>query len=894
MRKNGKRIFSLILSVVLCLTTFLSVMPVGAKTEKEPGSRLTHSFDKSTGVLTISGTGEMFDFGDGSITSKQPPWLDYKPDIKKVVIENGVTSVGKYAFYNCENLTSVSLPESVTTINGGGVTGGAAGTNGLSFGAFRDCKKLTEINFPSKLQSIGIAAFRGCTSLKKVVLPDSVTSLGAGAFVGCEGLTEVTIGAGLTELSIECFYNCTKLAKVDWGPSLKKVSEWSFFNTYFKEISFPEQITEIGARAFANCYFLTNAYFYNRNCKISEVLSLGVTGTVGNPFDNAGIKGNQKFTVHGYPGSTAETFAKEKKYEFASLDTCKHEHTHINVKKPATCTEAGLQDVYCDDCNTVINPDVAIPATGHDFEIISTSDDTAVDGHIRQYEKCRTCNYEDVKLTHVEAEDSGTIKKYIWVDGKYTYTNTATCTVPGVETYTCTVDGCGVVQRNAVKKAGHKVENWTVTKEPNCVEEGSRTGHCSVCDKDVTEAIAKTGHTLDTQNPVKVEDKTETDGHIYSTYACSVCGEQVVQTNHTAWVEGQYTPNVLAKPTCTTDGYRRDKCDICGETRTITLPSNGGHTWEVTEQVEPTCTTKGQTNYKCSVCDATKKDSEVPALGHSYVVQKELTVNPTCTEAGSQTFKCSRCSASKTDVLPATGHSPDIMNNEIIKNADCENAGAGHTTCFVCGVEYDYVIEPLGHKFENIETPIADKPGHVLSTPTCTRCGQKQTASVVHKEWVKGYYNHRVISEATCLVGEIFVDTCTICNQTTGNTQGAPLGHEFQLVRLYEEPTELAVNDKLKVEPFSAIYSCKHCHMMEAKNGKALFEMWDRGYYNTAPSERTAVDYSTYLDVNNDGIINAKDYAIMYFLSKDYEQYKAEQAQNPEQTDQNAGDSTNN
>ena len=253
MRKNGKRIFSLILSVVLCLTTFLSVMPVGAKTEKEPGSRLTHSFDKSTGVLTISGTGEMFDFGDGSITSKQPPWLDYKPDIKKVVIENGVTSVGKYAFYNCENLTSVSLPESVTTINGGGVTGGAAGTNGLSFGAFRDCKKLTEINFPSKLQSIGIAAFRGCTSLKKVVLPDSVTSLGAGAFVGCEGLTEVTIGAGLTELSIECFYNCTKLAKVDWGPSLKKVSEWSFFNTYFKEISFPEQITEIGARAFANC-----------------------------------------------------------------------------------------------------------------------------------------------------------------------------------------------------------------------------------------------------------------------------------------------------------------------------------------------------------------------------------------------------------------------------------------------------------------------------------------------------------------------------------------------------------------------------------------------------------------------------------------------------------------
>lgn len=875
MKKLGKRYLSLILGVVLCFTTFMSVMVADASAVTVPGVNLTYSFDKASGTLTVSGTGDMYDFRDTSIgINKTVPWSNFKDDIKKVVINEGVTGIGDYAFYNCSNLTTVSLPSTVKEIRGSGVTGGYLGNNGVSYGAFRDCVSLTDINFPEGLQKIGIAAFRGCIALKKVTFPNSLKTFGAGAFVGCTGISEVTFGSGTTELSTECFYNCSNLATINWGPSIKTINKWAFYCTRLTEVSLPDQIESIDERAFADCFHLYDAYIYNRKCSITNLA-----------FNNTKLTSTQDFNVHGFTGSTAETFAKNRGYTFVALDACKHEHTHINVIKAATCTEDGLQETYCDDCKTVIVPDTVIPATGHDYEVTSTSDDTKVDGHLRQYEKCKTCGYKNVVLTHVEAEGSGTVnKKYVWVKGYYDYDCNATCTQSGWEKYTCTVEGCGVTQRNVVQKAGHTVDKWTVTKQPTCVEEGTKTGHCSVCNQDVTETIEKTGHTIDTEHPIKTEDKTESDGHIYKTYACSVCGQQTTQITHAAWVEGQYTPTIIAKVTCTTDGVERDKCDICDETRTVTIPSKGEHTWKAIETIEPTCTTKGQTNYTCTVCGATKRDNVVDALGHDYVEQKDLAVAATCTETGSKTYKCSRCSATKTDVINAKGHFAKQGTRVVTKEADCENDGAGHAVCHRCGEEYDYVIKALGHDYQNDEVELPDQPGHVLSTPICTRCGQKQNAEIVHKEWIEGYYTHRVITKGTCLTGEIYVDTCTLCKKSSGNVQGSPLGHEYKALRVYEGTAPTTIGNKLTVEPYSIIYTCKHCGDIDAQTGKQLFYWWDNYYYNKDSMDRTRLNYSSYMDANADGIINAKDYALLNNLNKKYLKYKEEQKNKTEES----------
>jgi len=115
------------------------------------------------GVLTISGKGEMYDY-----SSSYKPW-SYNA-LTKVIIGNGVTTIGKNAFYGCSSLTSVTIPNSVTTI-------GEA--------AFRYCSHLTSVTIPNSVTTIGGWAFSGCSSLTSVNIPNSVTTIGESTFYGC-------------------------------------------------------------------------------------------------------------------------------------------------------------------------------------------------------------------------------------------------------------------------------------------------------------------------------------------------------------------------------------------------------------------------------------------------------------------------------------------------------------------------------------------------------------------------------------------------------------------------------------------------------------------------------------------------------------------------------------
>ena len=156
---------------------------------------VTYTYVSSTGTLTISGTGTMEDF----TSSSKVPWNAYSSSIKKVVINNGVTSIGKYAFYGCTGLTSVTIPNSVTSI-------------GLF--AFMGCTALTSVTIPNSVTSIESRAFEGCTGLTSVTIPNSVTSIGLNAFSGCTALTSVTIGNGVTIFNQNSFSGCTALTSI--------------------------------------------------------------------------------------------------------------------------------------------------------------------------------------------------------------------------------------------------------------------------------------------------------------------------------------------------------------------------------------------------------------------------------------------------------------------------------------------------------------------------------------------------------------------------------------------------------------------------------------------------------------------------------------------------------
>ena len=113
------------------------------------------------GVLTITGKGEMYDYS-------YTPWS--YDDLTRVIIGNGVTTIGKNAFIGRSSLTSVNIPNSVTTI-------GQA--------AFYDCSSLTSVTIPNSVTTIGEAAFSGCRSLTSVTIPNSVTTIEQSVFSGC-------------------------------------------------------------------------------------------------------------------------------------------------------------------------------------------------------------------------------------------------------------------------------------------------------------------------------------------------------------------------------------------------------------------------------------------------------------------------------------------------------------------------------------------------------------------------------------------------------------------------------------------------------------------------------------------------------------------------------------
>ena len=157
------------------------------------------------GTLNISGTGAMKDYNSNDNLS--PAYMNW--NVKKIVIEEDVTTIGNSAFDSCMNLTSVTIPNSVTCIE---------------IAAFAYCKNLTSITIPDNVTSIGNAAFMECSNLTSITIPGSVTSIGNDAFYGCTSLTNITIPESVTNIGAAVFENCSSLKTISLSckSSLKK------------------------------------------------------------------------------------------------------------------------------------------------------------------------------------------------------------------------------------------------------------------------------------------------------------------------------------------------------------------------------------------------------------------------------------------------------------------------------------------------------------------------------------------------------------------------------------------------------------------------------------------------------------------------------------------------
>jgi hypothetical protein len=167
--------------------------------------------------------------------------------VNEIVIPNGTTSIGEYAFYNYSTLESIVIPNSVTTIGDY---------------AFYYCTLLKSIVIPDDVTSIGIAAFEGCELLESVVIPDSVTYLDGRAFFNCISLTSVVIGNGVTDINNYTFSGCSSLTSVVIGNSVTGINGRAFENCIsLTSIVIPKSVTYIALGAFYECTSLTDVYY---------------------------------------------------------------------------------------------------------------------------------------------------------------------------------------------------------------------------------------------------------------------------------------------------------------------------------------------------------------------------------------------------------------------------------------------------------------------------------------------------------------------------------------------------------------------------------------------------------------------------------------------------------
>ena len=190
---------------------------------QEPPTTPDVTWKLEDGVLTISGTGKMDDYDyEDNPDIRYAPWYDDRETIKSVIIEDGVTSIGNYAFYFCRNLTSITIPDSVITI----------GTR-----AFYFCKNLTSITIPDSVTTIDFGAFDTCTGLTSITIPDGVTTIGDCAFYRCTSLTSITIPDSVINIGLFAFSLCHQLRTVYYTGSKDKWNTISIGskNTYLTD-----------------------------------------------------------------------------------------------------------------------------------------------------------------------------------------------------------------------------------------------------------------------------------------------------------------------------------------------------------------------------------------------------------------------------------------------------------------------------------------------------------------------------------------------------------------------------------------------------------------------------------------------------------------------------------
>lgn len=466
--------------------------------------------------------------------------------LSDITLSDKTVSIGASAFGNCQGLTKFHVPDGVTKIGDS---------------AFSSCKNLAEIYLPDTITSMGEYALSGCDSLTSVQLPKKLTVLRKGFFNGCDGLEEVGWPENLTKLEGSCFMSCSSLTALDIPDSVTEIDYDNFIGCHnLNAIHLPKNLKTLGTCVFAMTWRipLESIIFPEGTINLGQSMFSGSSGikfvviprsienfdyTKGTHFE-LGFWGNPGSSALSaiylcYKDSSAEKFAIEHDIPYEIIGETYHvEGDYIyTIKEDGTVKilsyagadrtlrfpeKLGGRLVTEYEGSGVLNYNVTgvvlpkgMTSIKWEFDNFAGLSEITIPESVTDFEDCSFRAGTDITIKGVEGSPAQAfaeeaeyrfvpVSPELWEEHTHSYqgevTGQATCTEPGVRTYTCT--GCDDSYTEPIPASGHTVVADAAV-EPTETTEGKTAGsHCGVCG-----AVLKRQETVPAKGPEKNPDE---------------------------------------------------------------------------------------------------------------------------------------------------------------------------------------------------------------------------------------------------------------------------------------------------------------------------------------------------------------------------------------------------
>lgn len=409
--------------------------------------------------------------------------------LSRVEIPNGITYIGKEAFYGCSRLSRLEIPDSVTSINDY---------------AFANCTNLSSVTFGNSVEIFGEYAFFGCEALTSITLPDSVKHINDYVFYDCINLSSITIGNGIKHIGYESgdkvFYNTAYYNDPNnWTDGVLYIGDYL--------ISVKSTVTEVEVAS--SCSSISAGITSGRTLMAIIKIPLNVANIQPKAFTDS-----KNLTIYCEATSKPEGWADDWCDDSVTVvwgyseggESCSHSYGGWITTALPTCMRFGSMRRTCSSCGNV---DIAlIDPLEHEYETVVTEPTCLTKGYTDYI--CKRCG------TQLRKDYTSSLG-HEWDEGFVRIE--PTCTTNGVRRHTCT--RCGDTVEVGISALRHDWGEWSHVHSAECEIDGMDSRYCKRCGEEEIQNVPATGHDWDVE--VEVVEPTCTDGG-YTIHTCNYCG----------------------------------------------------------------------------------------------------------------------------------------------------------------------------------------------------------------------------------------------------------------------------------------------------------------------------------------------------------------------------------